>query len=154
MKFDTIPATEAHAIYVGERLRAAEVAELWALSRALPVAAAVESVRVSERAWCWLVDGQPAAIFGVAAQSIIGDTGMPWLLTTPVVDQHPMKFLRSCARGMREMRAAYPKLGAWVDARHTVCVKWLQWLGATVEPAQPFGALGLPFHRFEFKSEG
>lgn len=151
-RFRTVPATLEHADYVGHHLRQAEIDELAALAGTEPVASTRHCVRRSERAWAWLVDGEPGALFGVSSRNLLGDKGEPWLLTTELVDRHPVRFLRSCAIGIRQMQGSYRLLENWVDARHTVCVRWLTWLGFTVHPAIPHGLLGLPFHRFEFRA--
>lgn len=150
-RFTTVPATLEHADYVAANLRQAEIDELKALAGTEPLPSTRACVERSERAWAWLVDGEPAALFGVASRNIIGDKGEPWLLTTDLVDRHPVRFLRSCAIAIENMKGSYPILENWVDARHTVCVKWLGWLGFTVHPARPYGVMGLPFHRFEYQ---
>jgi len=151
-RFETVTATLEHALYVGERLRAAEVAEVWAMSKLSPLEAARRSFARSEYAWAWRVNGEPAAIWGVGSASLLGEIGCPWLLTSDLVDRYPISFLRRCGRTLHDVRATYQVLENWVDARHAVCLKWLLWMGFTVHPAAPFGVLGLPFNRVELRS--
>jgi hypothetical protein len=39
----------------------------------------------------------------------------------------------------------------YVDARNKKAVRWLKYLGATIEEAKPHGKDGLPFHLFKFE---
>jgi hypothetical protein len=49
---------------------------------------------------------------------------------------------------LARMRAAYPQLENHVDARNRRALRWLGWLGFTIEAPAPWGVEGRPFHRF------
>ncbi|MFM0151447.1 hypothetical protein [Paraburkholderia sediminicola] len=144
-----VPATLEHAIAMAPRMREADRAECWALARLTPLEALEVSVQTAVYAWTWLVDGEPACMFGVGARSMIGDTGTPWLLSTDLVAKYPMPFLRGYRTYLQKMRAIYPHLSNVVDARYTTCVRWLGWLGFKVYDPVPMGPDGVLFHRFE-----
>jgi hypothetical protein len=42
----------------------------------------------------------------------------------------------------------FPEMRNYVDARHARSIRWLKWLGFTIEEARPMGFAGLPFHPF------
>ena len=46
------------------------------------------------------------------------------------------------------MRALFPYLFNFVDARNMKSIRWLKHLGYAVGPPVPFGVAGLPFHPF------
>lgn len=146
-----VPATDAHARSVIERLREADAGEAYALDGVSPEVAMRQSIEASSGAWAWLVDGEAAAIFGVAPALLIGNSGIPWLATTALLERRPLTFLRHTKNIVRAMLTDYDHLENVVDARHVVCLNWLRWAGFTVHPATVIGVQQLPFHRCEIR---
>ena len=134
------------AIAVGGNARPMDVLETRALVGMDPVKAAWESARISTECWTWWEDFTPGAIFGAIEPSILGHRATIWMMTTPLVDQHRMKFLRHSRKIMGDFRARYGELETEVDARHTACLRWLEWLGFNIPPARVYGAARVPFH--------
>lgn len=114
--------------------------------------ALAESVLRSTKAWTWTADGEPIAIFGVAPVALLGGIGAPWLLGTDRVPRFPRVLVREGRRYVAEMLGLFPHLVNYVDARNVVSVRWLARLGFKVHEPQPYGAAGLPFHRFEMRA--
>lgn len=152
MESVVVPAHIGHAIAMAPRMRAADAAECWALARLSPLEALRVSLESATYAWTWLVDGEPACIFGVGTRSLIGNEGTPWLLSTDLVAAHHITFLRGCRPYLARMRGAFPYLQNVVDARYETCVRWLKRLGFEVHEAEPLGPAGELFHRFEMRS--
>lgn len=144
-----IPATIEHVWALAPRLREIERLELQALGCETPLEAMLFSLSVSPYTRAWLVNGVVMCVWGLAAPSMIGRVGSPWLLTCDLVDSHKLAFLRKSRRIIADMLQQFPILGYYVDARHVVCVQWLRWLGFTVHAAVPFGPHSMPFHPFE-----
>ena len=145
---DVIPATVDHARALAPRMRAADAAEVWASGRLSPLEALERSLALSPMAWVGMVDGEPACIFGAASASLLGGEGVPWLLGSDLIERHQRAFLRRNREYVRQMQAAFPVLRNMVDARNEVSIRWLRWLGFTIEPAVRWGAAGMPFHPF------
>lgn len=143
-----VPAIDGHAYAIAPVLRCADLAEIHALARD-ETHAIILSIRNSPIAMTWLVNGAPACIFGVAATSLLDRTGRPWLVSSDDVPNYPTKFLRACKRILPELLAMFPHLENYVDGRYALAIRWLQWLGFTIHPAEPLGPHGVPFHRFE-----
>lgn len=130
-----------------EHLQAMEIrpedkAEFWAAAKVDPK----DALRASlGDAWACLVDGEPVAVFGVTPPALLGGAAMPWLVGS--VNLNP----RLLVKPARAILAGwdYERLENWVDARNTKAIRWLRWLGFTIHPAEPYGVMGLPFHRFE-----
>jgi len=57
-------------------------------------------------------------------------------------------FLAESRRQVGRMLGHYARLENRVDARNGPAIRYLRWLGFTLEPATPWGAAGLPFHKF------
>lgn len=147
-------ALPEHAADLAPRLREADRREVAAFSGADAGEALMRGVRESSLAWTIIRDGRPLACFGVAPMSLLGATGVPWLLGSDDVRGISLAFLRGGRMFVESMLARFRRLENYVDARNTVSVNWLRWLGFTVHPAQRAGVELLPFHRFEMERAG
>lgn len=147
-QYKIVPATEEHVRYVADRLHEEDAAEVWAWDHKSPHSHLAQSLLVSRDARAGLADGLPILLWGVGQQTLTSDVGIPWALGTFAVPQHG----RAIARGSREVvqqyRTWYKLMVNYVDARHRRAVRWLSWLGFTIDPAVPVGPDKVPFHRF------
>lgn len=145
--------TTADVTHVAAYMREADRAEVWASGRLEPLAALEASVAISREVWVGRVDDVPVCLFGVGHLSdgtlLGGAVGAPWLLGTNDLPRHAVAFLRRNRPVVAGWRQSYGRLVNCVDARNSVAIRWLRWLGFTIHPAAPWGAFGLPFHRFE-----
>lgn len=130
-------------------LRRADRDEVEALSGRNPREVLVESVERSASAWAGLADGKLVCLFGCVPLTLIGVTGVPWLLGSDDVCAYSRAFLRRNRAYVAEMLAAFPILANVVDARNTVSVRWLRWLGFSMGSPAPMGLHGEPFIPFE-----
>jgi hypothetical protein len=142
-------ASGSDADSLGLRLRVADVEEIRAASGLAPAEALRRSCDFSTHVWVVReIDGRPIALWGVGPLSLVEGRGCPWLLASDdfaTLGPDIARLSRSLLAGMRDL---YPRLENHVDARHTKAVRWLSWLGFTIEPAMPWGVEGQPFHRF------
>lgn len=143
------PATEDDARDLAPRLREADAEEVWATSLKTPEQALLSSVRMSTHAWSGFVDGNLVCMWGCGPASMLDRIGVPWMLGSDDVLKHQKAFLRRNREYVQEMLSCYTRLVNWVDARNTVSIHWLRWLGFEIGEALPHGALNMPFHRFE-----
>lgn len=150
---EIVPAQAEHIVALWPRLRAADVAEIWAASRSEPLDALCRAVKVSSEAWAGLVDGKVVCLFGVAPVSIMGGKGSPWMLGSDLIDRHAVTFLRRCRGVVSRWRTVYPTLENVVDARNVVAHRWLRWLGFTLGEPRPHGPDMMPFLPFHMKHE-
>lgn len=146
------PTEPGDAAHLFANLRASDLTECLAYGRD-DVAAGIEaSVRRSLLCWTGLVDGELAAIIGVAPVNLLNGMGSPWMLGTPVLDAHSRVLVRRTPEYISRMLKAFPHLVNFVHAKNTTSVRWLRRLGFTLHAAQPFGPLGEPFHPFEMRA--
>lgn len=146
-KYAEVPATVEHAASMAPRMRATDAAEVWAARHVTPLESLVSSVETSTYSRAFLADDLVVCIHGVHTPNLLSDYGIMWALTANEVEDHVVAFLRQSKRFVAEFYPRYRLLLNFVDARHTMAVRWLQWLGFTVYPAEPFGMDKLPFHK-------
>lgn len=129
-------AVPAHIPVIAADMREADRIEVWASHRHAPAQALASSLEKSEMAWTCLVDGVPAFMWGVARRgSLISYRGSPWLLGTPAIHRVRREFLRQCPAYVERMQARFPRLENFVHAKNRLSVRWLRWMGFTVETA-------------------
>lgn len=149
MNVDMIPATIEHAIHIARHARREDVLELWAAGRTDPLSAMRKGMFNSTgRALTGMIAGEPVCMWGIAEGSLLGNVGVPWMIGSARLDAHAMTFLRRCASQLDQLAAGYELLSNWIDARNTKAIRWLRWLGFTVEAAEEYGFDRKPFHPF------
>lgn len=146
------PTEPGDAATLFANLRSADLAECQAYGHADLAASLEANVRRSLLCWTGLVDGELAAILGVAPVNVLGGLGSPWMLGTPVLDRHQRVLVRSTPEYIARMLKAFPHLVNFVHARNTTSVRWLKRLGFTLHEAVPYGPLGELFHPFEMRA--
>lgn len=145
------PATFRDALTL--EMRRADRDEVEALSGRTPREVLVASVERSASAFAGLADGKLVCLFGVVPVSLIGVTGIPWLLGSDDVCAYSRQFLRRNRVYVREMLAEFPVLTNVVDARNGVSIRWLRWLGFMMGAPTPMGVRGLPFIPFRMEAK-
>lgn len=140
-------------------LRDQDVEELRALGHEPGEHRAVIAESVAASVMChalWSPTDEFMGICGlcIAEGSLLGGIiGVPWMLGTPVVPRFGAALNRSTRRYNASMLERAPLLLNFVHAANTVSVAWLQRVGYTLGPVQPFGPHGEPFHRFEMRRD-
>ncbi len=152
--YEVVEATPAHATELATSMREPDVAEVWATRHQTPLEALLAGLEHSQpHAYTALIDGRVICMFGLAPQTLTGEVGIPWLLGSELVEEHYRTFARHSRKMVQWMREMHPKLRNIVDARNTFSVRWLAWLGFTLESARPFGPDDVDFHVFHWERE-
>ncbi len=135
MVITMLPATEDDARELAPLLRAEDRAEVLALG-VEPVPALLNGVVTATEAWTYRADGQIICMAGISPLSLIGHTGVPWLLGSPLVVQHRRAFMVETRRMVAHWLTLFPLLRNVVDARYEAAIRWLRWLGFAI--GEPF----------------
>ena len=146
-----VPATAEHIEAMLPHVRQADVDEFLATNGWSPRRVLETGLRTSTFACAGLINGEVVTIFGVAPASMIGGNGIPWLVSTHLVEKYQKTFLRGSRHALQAMLDVYPRLENYVDERNYTAKAWLHWLGFHLEAPAPYGALGLNFHRFHME---
>lgn len=91
--------------------------------------------------------GEPIAVWGITAPSMLADCGEPWLLTGRAVERHKRAFVVESREWVEHMLTIFPRLENYVDSRYDKCLRWLDWLGFSFHETRLVGEV--PFYRFE-----
>jgi hypothetical protein len=132
---------------VAANMRHADRQEAEAMAAMGPLQALTKAVALSHESCVARVGGEPICIFGLGVGSLLGGMARPWLLGTSEVEMYGVTFLRSNRPVVKGWASRFD-LENYVDARHTMSIRWLRWLGFEVDHPAPFGPFGFEFHRF------
>ncbi len=147
------PPTAADVEAVARHMRRADIAECIASGTPNLHEVLVTGIRRSVACWTAEVDGEAALITGVAPlHTLLGDTGVPWMLGTELVTKHQRAFIRMSPEYIARMLGAFSHLLNFVHAENTASVRWLKHMGFRLEQAAPYGPLRELFHRFEINA--
>lgn len=124
------PSRPEDVDFLAQRLRPADVEEvlaagsnpLDALSSGLDYPGAVCLTGLSP------ATGEPILMFG-AAPSSVSIVGFVWLLGTPEIERHRVRFMREAARWVEALNDEWPVLTNAVYEKNTVHIHWLRRLG-------------------------
>lgn len=112
------------------------------------------SINTSLLCWTARVDGEMAAIFGVAPLgSVLDSRGVPWMLGTDLVPRHRRILARLAPGYIAAMLETYPHLLNQVHAKNTVATRWLRKMGFVLQRPTPIAPHGELFHLFEMKRD-
>ncbi len=126
-----IAAEKKHLWPVAANMRPIDRKEVWASDRRTPFEALSVSLSNSRRAWTAMAGEVPFAVFGVG-QSLVPWLGIPWLLSTPIIEKARIPFLRQSRRFVDEMQRGFRVLENYVSAENTLSLKWLEFCGFTI----------------------
>lgn len=98
-----------------------------------------ESISLSWRAYEVSVEGEVLAYWGHTPGSLLGDTGLAWMLACPPIEKWKLHAAMASRFVVEELLRLYSDVFVIVDLRHTVAVHWLRWLGfMPAGPLPPF----------------
>lgn len=93
-----------------------------------------------------LYDGQVLCIFGIVRASLISGVAFPWCISTYRLRKHYRVFLKGCRRFTNMLEDE--KLIAYVDQRHKVALRWMNWMGFEDRGSVKLGVEERPFVEF------
>lgn len=141
------PVRTADLTAVAATMRDADRQECRAAAGMSGELALLASVHGSTEAYTMVApSGEPVGICGLALGFGLGDR-MVWMLGTDSLAAHRRIFLEE-SRAWVDDRANRYLLWNYVDARNTLHVRWLKWLGATFHGAKTSPYTGTPLLHF------
>lgn len=135
IRADILPCSEADALYIGAHMRDADKAEMHALGLA-PYSVAIRAFNASFETKCGSLNGVPVCMYGVGLPSLFGKLARPWLMATDDIEKCRTTFLRRSRAQVADWLDRYEVLENMIDARNTLSIAWLKWLGFKM--SEPF----------------
>ena len=131
---------------VAHNLRPIDSREVFDACGSDPAAAVLDSFDKSCMAWTGIVGGAPVATFGVVP---CGDRdGIPWLVGTRQLENVQFTFAKLSRPYLSAMLERFDMLHNHVAAYNELSIRWLRWLGFTIDAPVPVGPGGAMFHHF------
>ena len=134
--------------FISDNMRKEDVAEVWASGRYTPLEALEMSMKYSKKAVVVYDDDIPLTVLGLVLRDFLSGIGVPWLLSAEQALKHKRKFLELSPPVIEEMLDICPKLVNHVHIDNKLSIRWLKWLGFTIEDPKPTGMHGELFCRF------
>lgn len=147
-----VPTTEEHVEELSHSMRPEDRAECWAAQHLGPYEAIKMSLSYTDYPKTGLVDSRVINIWGVGKTTSLSDEGIPWMLTSHLVDSHVVPFLRGSKRALVEMKKEASSFRNMVDARNTRAIIWLNWLGFKIEAPEHYGPDNMLFFPFTMEN--
>lgn len=150
---DIIPATKKLIDELcAKPFRRVDVRECGAHSGRTPQ----ESVRIGfeKSVMCWVItlNESPIGAIGVVRNgALVNGTGIPWLLGTKELGLNSAvkrAWIKRSSEFLDLMFTVFSKLENMEDLRNKVSLRWLKWLGFTLDEPKPYGKRKLLFVRF------
>lgn len=135
--------------HVERYMRAADVAELEAIGQGR--SGIWNAYRASSHAYRLMLGDEVVMVYGIIPTNMLVGSGLIWALGTDAVTHNAKQFLKVSPDCLHECFMTYNHLYNWVDERNAASKRWLKWLGFELQEAEPFGPLGMPFHRFDMR---
>lgn len=147
---NVIESKENHIPHVANNMREADLDELAATGTRDPHRALTMGFEMSKPScYTFVMDDLPVSMFGVAPLEGHPAWGSIWMLgTDDVTDKCSFHFLRWSKRFLPNLLEPYDMVCNIVDARNTVHIKWIQWLGFKFLRPITFGPENRTFWEF------
>lgn len=139
------PSVPGDVEYLGARMRQADADEVMAHSGRQPGEALQLGFEHSTACRTGFYKDEPMLMFG--ASYVDDNVGMVWMLGSDLITKAWVPVLRQSRGWLQELHDEFDLLFNYVDARNTVHIKWLKWLGFSFINLHPeFGVGRLPFY--------
>lgn len=86
--------------------------------------------------------------YGVGSHPQYPQIGIPWMLGTARVNNHPRQVLIDGRERVRDWRVRYSFMYNFVYEKNLKTKSWLRRIGFRLEEPEPFGVKGEPFRKF------
>ena len=140
-------ATEQDCIYLSENLRKEDYQEIKAVSGLPPLASLIIGLRISDVPLVICDENnKPVAMLGVVPQGLFG---VIWMVGTEELKKISLSFIKNCKGVCDVLQKNYQLLCNFVDARNTLHINWLKWMGFSfINKHQRYGVERRLFYEF------
>lgn len=140
-------ATEQDCIYLSKNLRKEDYQEIKAVSGLSPLVSLIIGLKISDVPLVICDENnKPVAMLGVVPQGLFG---VIWMVGTEELKKISLSFIKNCKGVCKVLQKNYQLLCNFVDARNTLHINWLKWMGFTfINKHQRYGVERRLFYEF------
>ena len=144
------PTTVEDIDYVSPRLRQADYNECLASTGQQPRGVLHRGLTLGDISLTLRApNGDRVGLCGVVPCPAIPEAGVVWMVATDDIYQHQTTFLRNSKKALQKLSEDYLVLFNCVDARNSVHIQWLKWMGFTfINKHENYGAEKRLFYEF------
>lgn len=140
-----LPISSEHIDDLSENIRPKDHQEIMAYSDGNIHDIIEYHIDKSDVSFAATIDDGLLAVVGVVPQSSLRLTGIPWILTTTLLDKHP-RFLVKYSKPVLEVWLhKYDKLFNIVDSRYEQALRWVKWMGFTIHEPKLYEGMDVEF---------
>jgi hypothetical protein len=110
-----------------------------------------KTVTEAEEAWVAEDDDGPICLFSIRRPFLLSDIGIASLITTHRVHRHKRDFLRGAKLTIKTWKHRYPIIMSYVPQGTPKLVRWAEWLGFEIFPAERLGPKDNLIHKIEMR---
>lgn len=134
--------TDERIARIAASLTEADAEELRAATGLGRVSGLMNAVWVSTETSVAEIDGEPGAIFGIAAYPFkYPGVGFPWAFFTDALRAAPKELIRYSRKFLDAWRPYFTEFRGWVHGKHVAAQRYLEHLGFTINHDQPVEGL-------------
>lgn len=129
-------------------MRVADVDEVWASNHHTPIEALMKGWQQSDFVAVAVYHGEPLVMLGLVKRDVLTGTGLIWMLGSNAALKYRRDFFTKTPPMIDEMLTICPRLCNMVHNKNRDSIRWLRWLGFTIEDPVPHGPDNELFHKF------
>lgn len=132
------------------KIRPMDRFEFEVMSRGKPIDEAFRMLmRKSGKCMIARVDGEIAAVWGIARPVIVARDGHPWMAATDLIDRPSVRkeFLRRTRQELLALSGGFSHLWNLVYVENKIAIRFIKWIGFKFDP-KPVDIGGHAFLRF------
>lgn len=146
-----VKPTEESIYFIADNMRHADAVEVMSSHGHTPIEALMNAWNLSDYSVIITVNGIPAVIYGVCLLSVVTGAGLPWMLSAERAVKYKKSLLKYSPPVVDDMLKVCSSLSNHVHVDNKLSVRWLKWLGFSIEEPTPYGVRNELFHRFHLE---
>ena len=140
--------TQPALTYIIRNMRQSDIDEIKAGNGLTPEESVKASLMLSDQCYIIRIKDIPVAVFGLVQEDRLLGAGVPWLLGTDDIDDHPFAFIKAVNGILNRMMLTTPGLMNYVHSKNHKSIRMLKHLGFEMIRDVNLGDNNELFHEF------
>ena len=133
MILSIVPAEDRHVAEICRNMRTQEATEIVRLGRD-PQSMIRHELATSMSTYAAVLDDEVIVLGGIKCPDFFSDEAYVWIICSEAMARHSIAFVRRVLELFDNAKARYDSIWGFVVTDFTRSVRWVEWLGFTVEP--------------------